>query len=190
MKNIKITHIKFVTMVLAFGSFFTLFAQHETHASKTTGDSTKKSIPREVHAQMGKLHTMIFYHSPAVRGRTIWGGLVPYGEVWVTGAHNATLWEFNEAIEINNTKVEAGKYAIFTIPGKEKWIFILNKKWKQHLADEYDTKEDVLRVEVKPETVLNAQERLSYTLEQQSKFKGVLSIQWEHVRLTIPFQVK
>jgi hypothetical protein len=190
MKSIKIIHTKFVAMVFALSCFSTLFAQHETHTSKTIGDSTKKSIPREVHAQIGKLHTMIFYHAPAVRGRTIWGGLVPYGEVWVTGAHYATTWEFNEAIQINNSTVQAGKYAIFTIPGKEKWIFIINKKWKQHLADEYDTKDDVLRVEVKPEAMLNMQGRLTYTIEQQSKSKGVLSIEWEHIRLTIPFQVK
>ncbi|MBC8923868.1 DUF2911 domain-containing protein, partial [Escherichia coli] len=77
------------------------------------------------------------YHSPGVRKRIIWGGLVPYDEVWVTGAHDATTVEMPKAFVVNGKTIPAGKYAIFTIPGKNAWTVIINKQWQQHLATEY-----------------------------------------------------
>ena len=76
---------------------------------------------------------MIQYYAPAVRGRMIWGGLDPFDEVWVTGAHSATNWEFIKDIVINGQTIAAGKYAIFTIPDKDKWTIIINENWNQHL---------------------------------------------------------
>ena len=133
---------------------------------------------------------MIKYHAPAVRGRMIWGGLVPYGEVWVTGAHSATSWEFDKDIVINDKTIPAGKYAIFTIPNKEKWTVIINKKWEQHLADKYDAKDDVVRMEVAPQVVTANQERLSYAITSESNKSGQLSIGWEKIKVTVPFQIK
>lgn len=164
-------------------------AQHD-HPKATAADTTKKSIAKEVHAEIGDAHMMIFYSSPAVRDRVIWGGLVPYGEVWVTGAHKATTWEFTNNIEINKTIIPAGKYAVFTIPGKEKWTFILNKKWDQHLADEYDAKEDMVRVEVAPQVMALVQERLLYAITEEEDRKGSLVISWEKIRISIPFLVR
>src|SRR5215831_4417267 len=126
----KILFMMVVTLVTVSVS-----AQHDHQKTATPADTTKKSIPKEVHTEIDDAHIMIFYTAPAVRGRVIWGGLVPFDEVWVTGAHKATTLEFTSSIEINKTVIPPGKYAIFTIPRKEKWTFILNKKWDQHLAD-------------------------------------------------------
>ena len=115
---------------------------------------------------------------------------MPYGEVWVTGAHKATTWEFTSNIEINKTIIPAGKYAIFTIPGKEKWTFIVNKKWNQHLSDEYDTKDDVVRIDVAPQAIVSNQERLLYSITEEENNNGLLSISWEKIRISIPFLVK
>lgn len=170
-----------------------LFAQHDHPQPNAATDTLKKSIPKEVHFQLGdagEVHMMIHYHAPAVRGRVIWGGLVPYGDVWVTGAHSATTWEFNQDIVINDKVIPKGKYAIFTIPGKDSWIFILNKKWNQHLADEYDAKDDVLRLSVTPISAQNNQERLKYAIVEEAYPKMKLSISWEKIRAVIPFQVK
>jgi hypothetical protein len=164
-------------------------AQHD-HQKTIGSDTLKKSIPQSVHSEIGDSHIMVFYSAPAVRGRVIWGGLVPYGEVWVTGAHKATTWEFTNNLEINKTIIPAGKYAIFTIPGREKWIFIINKKWDQHLADEYNSKEDVLRVEVIPQVLTSSEERLLYSITEEENNKGVLAISWEKIKISIPFQVK
>lgn len=173
---------------LFYSSF--LLGQHDNHGNKTSvNDSSKKSIPKEEHVQIGKAHMMMYYHSPAVRGRIIWGGLVPFGEVWVTGAHSATTLEFDEPLVIDDKIIPAGKYAFFTIPGKEKWTVILNKKWKQHLADEYDSKEDVIRVSVTPTQLKSVQERLVYSIEAKSENEGVLQMTWEKLRIKLPFQI-
>jgi Protein of unknown function (DUF2911) len=165
-----------------------LFAQHEQHSqAATSADDMKKSLAKEEHAQIGDTHISILYTAPVVKGRVIWGGLVAYDQVWVTGAHKATSFEIDREFAINKKKIPAGKYAIFTIPGKDKWIFILNKKWNQHLADEYDTKEDVIRIEVKPKVLSALQERLNYSITELSEKDAVLSISWEKLKINIPF---
>ena len=182
--------MKILFVLLAAFVVVNTSAQHDHPKTAVPTDTTKKSIPKEVHMEIDDAHIMIFYTAPAVRGRVIWGGLVPYGEVWATGAHKATTWEFTNPIEINKTTIPAGKYAIFTIPGKEKWTFILNKKWDQHLADEYNAKDDILRLEITPEILKDTQERLLYSLVEGENNQGVLSIRWEKLKLSIPFQVK
>lgn len=179
---------KILFSLLSFLISIGTWAQHEHKVAGT--DTIKKSIPQVAHIEIGEAHIMIHYNAPAVRGRVIWGGLVPFGEVWVTGAHRATAWEFNNDIEINKINVPAGKYGVFTIPGKEKWTFIINKKWDQHLADEYDAKEDVLRMEVTPEVQAEMQERLQYKMVEEEDNKGVLIFNWEKIKWSVPFQVK
>ena len=182
--------MKFLFAMLSTLMIVGASAQHDHQKTVTQSDTTKKSIHKEVHTEIGDAHIMIFYTAPAARGRVIWGGLVPFGEVWVTGAHKATTWEFTNSIEINKTVIPAGKYAIFTIPGKEKWTFILNKKWDQHLADDYNTKDDVLRLEVTPEILKDTQERLLYSIVEEENNKGVLSVRWEKLKISIPFLVR
>ncbi len=177
-------------LVILF-TFFSLnaFGQHDHTKPTVQSDTLKKSVPKEAHVQMGDTHMMIHYHAPAVRGRIIWGGLIPYDDVWVTGAHSATNWEFNNDIIIDGQTITAGKYAVFTIPGKDNWIVILNKNWNQHLADDYDAKEDVLRLNVKPE-LQNHQERLSYAVITTDTKNGQLIIAWEKLSIKVPFQIK
>lgn len=164
---------------------------HGTEAS-TTGvpDTLKKSIPKEAHAQIGGTHFMIKYYAPGVRGRTIWGGLVPYGEVWVTGAHSATSLEIDSDITINGTAIPAGKYAFFTIPGQHKWTIIINKNWDQHLADEYDAKEDVVRLDVSPETLPFVQERLKYSIVDKGNSEASIDVSWEKVKVSLPVKLQ
>lgn len=165
---------------------------HENHHQSATSDQSavdtiKKSIPKEEHAMVGAAHITILYHAPAVRGRQIWGGLVPYDEVWVTGAHRATSFEISKDFSIDGKTIPAGKYALFTIPGKEKWTFIINKKWDQHLADDYAQVEDVLRMRITPEILSTNQERLKYSIKSSSEKEATLSISWEKIKLNIPF---
>ncbi|MDX5420881.1 MAG: DUF2911 domain-containing protein [Hymenobacteraceae bacterium] len=132
----------------------------------------------------------IKYHAPGVKGRIIWGGLVPYNQVWVTGAHMATSFETDKALTIDGKKLPAGKYALFTIPGEDEWTVIINENWEQHLADKYSEKEDVLRVQVKPEELQQHQERLKYEVVEQSGDEGAIRISWEKKGMTVPFKVK
>ena len=147
-------------------------------------DTSKRSIKSAAEGKIGGASFTINYHSPGVRGRVIWGGLVPYDEVWVTGAHDATAITFDKDVVINNIAIPAGKYAFFTIPGKKEWIAIINKKWNQHLASEYDAAEDVVRIKVKPQRVKHL-ERLQYFVEP----KGI-AVAWEKMKINIPVTVK
>jgi hypothetical protein len=175
------------TILILILSSTTLLAQHKHDA--IASDSTKKSIPAEVHAQIGKAHLMLHYYSPAVRNRTIWGGLVTYGEVWVTGAHWATNLETDHALVFGDTVLEPGKYALFTIPGKQSWQFIINKKWDQHLADEYDAKDDVFRLTIKPKKDKHF-ERLTYAISEVNEQEGILTMNWEKLKIEIPFAIQ
>lgn len=165
---------------------------HEHHqpeaASVEQSQNSKKSIPKQAHGNVGEVHISISYYSPATRNRVIWGGLVPYGEVWVTGAHSATNVEFSDAIEVEGTTIPKGKYAFFTIPGQERWTVILNKNWEQHLADDYDQAEDVIRIEVVPDTESSLVERLTYTIEDKGDGLGSIRMAWENLSVSLPFK--
>jgi hypothetical protein len=158
-------------------------------SQKGTADTAKKSIKAFVENKIGAAKFRIQYHSPAVRDRVIWGGLVPYGEVWVTGAHNATTIESDKDFVIDGKRLPAGKYALFTIPAKDQWTVIVNKNWDQHLADEYKEEDDLLRIEIRPDTLDYKQERLMYDIARSSEKQGKILMHWEKLRLTIPVQI-
>lgn len=151
-------------------------------------DTLKGSPKAAAHGQIGHAHLTINYHSPAVRGRMIWGGLVAYNQVWVTGAHSATSLTTDKDITIGGTQLSAGKYALFTIPGENEWTIIFNKNWGQHLADDYSETEDVLRITVKPEITGQHQERLRYQIVSKENNKGAILITWDKLRVTIPVE--
>ena len=88
---------------------------------------------------------------PNVKSRAIWGGLVPYGEVWRTGANEATTISISKDVLVEGKELAAGTYGLFTIPGESEWVVIFNKVADQWGAMKYDEAEDALRVTVKPE---------------------------------------
>lgn len=162
---------------------------HDTITSQVK-DTSKKSLPAEATASIGGSNLKISYHAPAVRGRTIWGGLVPYDEVWVTGAHSATTLEVNTGFRIGDKMIPAGKYALFTIPSKEAWTVIINKNWEQHLADEYSEADDVVRVKVKPVVLTETVERLRYQIVQAGTNTGTIDISWEKIKISFPVEIR
>lgn len=149
-------------------------------------DTLKGSPSRIALTTINGTHVHIEYSSPGIKGRTIWGGLVAYDKVWVTGAHRATSVKFSKEVEINGKKIPAGQYAFFTIPGKENWTVILNTRFDQHLADDYNYKEDVLRMEAKPEQHEMTQ-RLTYAINKINDKSGEIVMQWEKLLIRIPF---
>ena len=151
-------------------------------------DTMKGSVHRTTMVTIKNCHIHIEYGSPGVKNRVIWGGLVPYDEVWVTGAHSATSVSFSKAVRIGGKTIEAGTYALFTIPGKNKWIVIFNTNVKQHLADDYKQSEDLLRIELNaiPHSMT---QRLTYAVEQSNDKGGVIKILWEKLEIALPFEV-
>lgn len=147
---------------------------HSAHA----GSSNSKSPRTAAMANIGSNHVHIDYSAPSVRGRQIFGGLVAFDEVWVTGAHTATSISFNEDLEIEGKLIPAGKYALFTIPGENSWTVILNKNYEQHLTDEYDAEEDVARWSVSNYTLDEPSEVLTFTVSAFENETGKIEFKW------------
>lgn len=154
-------------------------------AVQSEPDSLKGSLQAIAEGKIGTTDITIEYYSPAVRGRIIWGGLVPLEQVWVTGAHNCTRVTFGQPVVVGGQEIAAGTYAFFTIPGKESWTVILNKNYRQHLADNYEASDDLVRVQVKPVAGPH-QERLRYQIGEREGTGGFISVDWEKVRIELP----
>ncbi len=149
---------------------------------------TLKGSPRRIACyQDGEIQITVEYGSPGVKERVIWGGLVAYDKVWATGAHHATKINFSKPVTMDGVNIPAGAYAIFTIPGKEEFTFILNKNYQQHLADDYNQSEDVVRINVIPETLSRPVQRLTYELISGEATTGIfLRIAWDKIQLNVP----
>ena len=185
MKTLKLLGLTFL-LFLCVNTFAQIKNNEEVcYNPNAKGDTSKRSIKSAVKGTIGGASITINYHSPGVRNRTIWGGLVPYGDVWVTGAHNATTIEIDQDFIVNDTRISKGKYALFTIPGKAEWIVIINKNFNQHLTDDYQQSEDVIRIKVKPKKQKGVTERLQYYINPTGADKGNISMAWE--KLTIEF---
>jgi len=142
-----------------------------------------------VEQTVGFTKITIDYSRPGVKGRTIWGGLVPYNVVWRAGANEATKITFSTDVKINGKKLKAGIYGFFAIPGQKTWILIFNKVADQWGAFEYNDVEDALRIEVTPEKENNCwQEWLAYTFTKTSDNTAVVRLEWE--KLKVPFTIE
>jgi hypothetical protein len=160
------------------------------HAGPSPAEEAKgksKSPHTTAMGTVGDTHVHIEYSSPSVRGRTIWGGLVAYDQVWSTGAHNATAVTFSTPVRIAGTRVESGTYAFFTIPGRETWTVILNENYDQHLADDYDEELDVLRHTVSPSKLETPAESLVYAVEPAPGGAGTITVAWDSLQIALPF---
>ena len=141
------------------------------------------SPPRSAAGDVGAAHIQIAYASPGVKGRTVYGDLVPYGKVWRTGANAATIFEASEDIQIQGQPLAKGKYALFSIPNESgPWTIIFNKTWDQWGAYDYDEAEDALRVEVSPIPMEESVERLRFEIDGDA---GKIVLAWADVMLAM-----
>lgn len=138
---------------------------------------------------VGLTEVTVTYSSPAVAGREIWGKLVPYNEVWRTGANTATEINFTTDVMVAGKPVKAGKYALFTIPTNGKWTVILNSNAGQWGSTNYKQDLDVLRFEVTPETLTEPKERLGFYINHVSADEAHVVMKWEKVKIKFPVSV-
>lgn len=160
----------------------------ESHTSDPESDAVRVSPSTMTLGRIGVTDVTIMYGSPAVNGREIWGGLVPYGEVWRTGANEATTIEFQTDVTVEGNEVKAGKYALFTIPGEDEWTFILNSEPKQWGAYKYDKSKDVLRFTVKPEENDHSHKRMRFHFKDMTEESAIIELEW--AKLKAGFDVK
>ncbi len=164
------------------------YAQHEHHNNQTDSTAKAKSPRASAMAMIGNNHVHIDYGSPSLRGRNIWNGLVAYGQVWATGAHKATWIEFSEDVTINNQLIAKGKYGVFTIPDKKEWTLILSEDWDMHLADDYNSENDVIRMKVKPKKSKALVEVLQCQVMRTGDDQGRVEIRWEYLSVSFDFK--
>lgn len=143
-----------------------------------------------VEQRVGLTDFAVDYSSPAVKGREIWGALVPHDQLWRTGANASTTLTASRDFTFGGKKVPAGTYALLTIPGKTDWTVILNGNTKmQGGTVGYDEKSDVARISVKP-TAAPARERLTFLFSDTTDDATRLDLEWEKLRVSVPLQVE
>jgi hypothetical protein len=130
----------------------------------------------------------VTYSRPAVKGRKIWGGLVPYGQVWRAGANENTVVAFSTAVKVEGQPLPAGRYGLHAIPTEGSWTVIFSKESRAWGSYSYDQKEDALRVTVTPQAGENV-ERLLYTFDDVTDASATLSLRWERLRVPVKIDV-
>jgi len=147
----------------------------------------------EISQTIGFTDVSVLYSRPGVKGRKIWGGLVPFDKVWRTGANEATKITFSTDVKVNGKKLKKGVYAFFAIPTEKEWTLIFNNVADQWGAFTYNEAEDELRIKVKPEKN-NFTEWLYYSFDKMNVQKedkpnsAVICLNWENIK--VPFTVE
>ena len=127
----------------------------------------------------------ISYNSPSIRGRKIMGGLVPYGQVWRTGANPATTLVTSTPIHIGTLALAAGTYTLYTLPGEQEWLLIVNKQIGQW-GTEYHQDQDLGRVPMQAVPMSSPQEVMSITFEHTTPTSTQLHVRWETTDRYVP----
>ncbi len=160
------------------GLFFTAAGQ----ALKVPAPSPVCTFKQSV----GLSEITIEYSRPGVKGRTVFGDLVPFGKVWRTGANASTKITFGEEVKLQGNSIPAGTYAFFTIPDKDEWTIIFNKNLTLWGSDGYKSEEDVMRIKVKPVSVKDTIETMTFDITDLSSTSANIIFSWEQIRLVIP----
>jgi hypothetical protein len=152
-------------------------------------DFPQASPAETLKQRIGLTDIGVVYSRPSARGRVMLGGNNPYGEVWRTGANNATRISFSTPVTLQGSSVDAGTYELFTIPGKEEWTVILQKPADQWGAYAYDPKNDVLRVTAKPVVLADPVETFTIDINDIGSDSATLDLTWEKTRVPVTLGV-
>lgn len=153
--------------------------------------NTKKASPEvTVEYKRNGTEISVFYCRPSKKGRTIFGDLVPYGEVWRTGANEATTFTTNKDLIISGKTLPAGKYTLWTIPQKDKWSVIFNSKmydWGVSFGGvaSREAAADVLQVEVPVEALGAVQEQFQISFDEATP---AMVFSWDTTKVSVPLK--
>ena len=176
-----ITTCAFITCTFLLAAGYT-FAQNQN--LETPRPSPNATITQTV----GVTHISIDYSSPGVKNRTIWGELVPFGEVWRTGANEVTSITFDDAVKINENELLAGTYGIHTIPGETEWQIIFSGDTEIDAGSQFDEKKEVLRINATPEEA-SFLERMTFIFTNTTDDKTTVNLLWENLEVSFDIQV-
>jgi hypothetical protein len=173
-------HFLIGSIFLFFLFTLTLSAQQNL----TLPDASQHAV---VMQQVGMCEIKIDYHRPGVKGRQVWGGLVPYDQVWRAGANENTTISFSKEVIIDGRKVPAGTYGLHMVPTENDWTIILNKDYRAWGSFFYNEANDQMRFKVKPQTS-DFQEWLVYTFDEVIPNSVTASLNWE--KFKVPFKIE
>lgn len=165
-------------------ALMSLFITTATLAQERASDEPRTSPNATVSQTIGTTDITITYGRPAVNDRTIFGDLVPYGEVWRTGANESTALVVSDDVTIEGNKLEAGTYSLYTVPGKDEWTIIINSKLSW--GTQYDKSKDVLRFTVEPQEA-DFIERMLFYFEDVTNESATVVLRWDTTK--VPFTI-
>lgn len=141
-----------------------------------------------VRQTVGLTEIEVSYHRPAVAGRKVWDGLVPYGQVWRAGANETTVVAFSTPVRVGGTLLPAGRYGLHMLPTAAAWTVMFSSQSQGWGSYGYDAKEDLVRLQVRP-VAAEPTERLAFTFDDPGEQGVTLSLRWEKLRVPIPLEV-
>ena len=174
---------------LLFWALIAVFLATPDLIAQETLRLPQSSPHSEISQTIGLTDINISYFRPSVRDRKVFGELVPFGEVWRTGANNATTITFTDDVLLNCEHIPAGTYSLFSIPGKDEWAVILNKDTAIWGTEGYQESGDLMRLTVKPQNS-DFTETLTFSFSDISNNKANLNLNWETTQITIPIEVE
>ena len=166
--------------VLPFSVFLVLFLIEATAQQLVT---PRPSPDATVTQMVGVTKVSIDYGSPAVNKRVIWGELVPYNEVWRTGANELTTITFDDPVKINGTELPAGTYGIHSVPRKDEWDIIFSKDARVDGPSTFNAEKEILRVKAKPEEH-HFMERMTFLFTDVTDNSAVVNLLWDKTKVS------
>ena len=164
-----------------------VFAPTLGHAQSAVLDLPRDSQHAKIIQRVGITDITINYHRPLVKGRKVWGGIVPYGQVWRAGANENTTIEFADPVTVEGKPLAKGIYGLHMLPTENEWTVIFSKAAASWGSFTYKEAEDALRVTVKPRAA-EMKEALAYEVDDVTPDSAVISLRWE--KLAVPFKVE
>ena len=176
--------MKRIIIVIAIALVYSVSVRAQLNLPPASTDAAFKQ-------QIGFGEVEVKYSRPSARGRVIFGGIVPFGEMWRTGAHDATTIRFSEAVKLNGNDIPGGTYSFFTIPNQNEWTIVINKATEMHGTSDYTQEQDLVRFTVKPEKSSRYYETFTIEVNDFTKEEAGLFLLWENtqVKLTIKMNV-
>jgi Protein of unknown function (DUF2911) len=172
-------------VVAMLGCVLTLASRAQTPSIDFPAASPACTLKQRV----GLTEMEVDYSRPGVKGRVIFGGIVPYGQVWRTGANQATKITFSTPVKLEDNDIPAGTYALFTIPGEHEWTIIINKDANQWGAFQYNEKNDIVRFKVTPLTLAESIETFTIEFNRIRDESAVLNLVWDKTVVPIHLHV-
>ena len=164
-----------------------VFAGTLSHAQSAVLDLPRDSQHAKIIQRVGITDITINYHRPLVKGRKVWGGLVPYGQVWRAGANENTTIEFTDPVTVEGKPLARGIYGLHMLPTESEWTIIFSKASTAWGSFTYNQSEDALRINVKP-AAAEMKEALTYEADDVTPTSAVIALRWE--KLAVPFKVQ